>query len=1241
MKNLPFKLLSLAMLLSMIASPVVAVALKADEGDLSAQGIEPPVRPDPELVPEEIRELFKDGMSVEEFLDWNQGPIPNAIAEYVDLPLTVIVQLDQPGLIAMKQRPDRGVGFDDADYVNQLLAVQDTVINQIKSISSDAVVMGQYTKVLNGFMARIKATDLDDIRLLAGVKSVSRAPEHTIDIAYSAPLTKSDLVWQLGETGYTGRDVTVAVIDTGIDYTHAMFGTLGDPAAYTSNDPDIIEAGTFPTPKVIGGYDFAGTNYDAGGNYGSPVPVPDPDPIDEGGHGTHVASTVAGVNAGFGSGMAPDAKLYALKVFGAEGSTNLVIDAIEWAMDPNGDGYIDDHVDVINMSLGSSFGPALEDDPEYLAVEAANAAGVMVVASAGNAGNNSYITGSPGNTDSALAVAASTTGFETLPYISYNSGSEKIPYTTSYNPFTTKITADLVDVDAIDGEGTGLLCSTEGVGDLTGKIALIQRGTCSFYIKINNAEALGADAAIIFNNQPGTISMNTTGSTLPAGSILQSDGLLLKSLAPLMVSVGPDSNVETFISNTPADTIATFSSRGPRGFDSMLKPEITAPGVAIFAANMGSGDKGVSMSGTSMAAPHIAGIASLMKEAHPTWTNEQIKAALMNTAVDLADPVSAEIPRQGAGRVDAFAAVTTDVVAIADSKFVSMNWGVVEVTEDTFTGVKTVTLRNFSDTDVTLDVGSLFTSDSTGATLTPAVETVTIPAFGKATVDFTLVLDMRQMPIDFAEMEEFYGYVTFTSADTNLRVPFYVVPRPYTEITELDSDTNIELEDTGWIDLEQSGPVASSLWGFPVTMVSDNDPDVIDMADLRYVGMDYGWFSADYGDILVPSFAMWDDQHTLQPYWSEVDLWVYGDAAQPVVDFNYNYGSATGGYPNNDWIVLQIDYNDGGVYLGSPYFIYTDYNSGFQEWYLPAPYQYITDDFVYEVVSYDWYGTSDYAGAGEFDITKPPFWVAPVTYDDWMDFEFVPFNEMFSLIFEVYDSDGYELSQPEGVMLVDYFGKPGVGQAYFWPVNIVEAPLFNEFSISTTGTDVEYIELIGNPEVEYDLYTILEIEGDGSGAGYIDEVIPVGTTNANGLWLEDLAPNSIENGTVTLLLVKDFIGSLGDDLDINNDGVLDTEPWSEIADVVAVKDFDTADLTYGEPVLEPNYDGVSTYAPGGASRYPDGMDTDTIDDWVRNDFDLAGITGYTGTPVFGEAYNTPGEFNRIVPFELYLPIIMH
>ncbi|MDW7755363.1 MAG: S8 family serine peptidase, partial [Brevefilum sp.] len=434
MKNLPFKLLSLVMLLSIIVSPVAAKDLQAEGGDLLEQEIIPPTRPEPELVPDEIQELFKDGMSIEDFLVWNQGPIPNAVAEYADLPVTVIVQLEQPGLIAMKQRPERGVDFDDADYVGQLETVQDGVIKEVEAIGSEITVMGRYTKVLNGFMARVTAKDLAKIRTLAGVKSVSRAPEHTLDLVNSVPLTKSDLVWAMGDTGYTGEDITIAVIDTGIDYTHAMFGTLGDPDAYATNDPDIIEPGSFPTPKVIGGWDFAGTDYDASTN---PIPVPDPDPLDEGGHGTHVASTAAGLDAGFGSGVAPDASLYALKVFGAEGSTNLVVDAIEWAVDPNGDGYVDDHVDVINMSLGSSFGPAIEDDPEFLAIEAANAAGVMVVASAGNAGNNSYITGSPGNTDSALAVAASTTGFETLPFISYNSGADKIPYTTSYNPFTT------------------------------------------------------------------------------------------------------------------------------------------------------------------------------------------------------------------------------------------------------------------------------------------------------------------------------------------------------------------------------------------------------------------------------------------------------------------------------------------------------------------------------------------------------------------------------------------------------------------------------------------------------------------------------------------------------------------------------------------------------------------------------------------------------------------------------------
>ena len=1031
MKKLFVLLLTFGLLVSMVVSPVMATAPAGTVADQVPPTFETPSRPEPELVPQEIIDLFKDGIPVEEFLAMNKGPIPNALMEYANLPITVIVQLEEPGLIMQMQKP--GVQVNQLSYSAQLQSAQDSIISQISSRGIDVVVMGRYTKVLNGFMAQVAYKDLAAIRSLPGVKSVTRAPEHTIDLSVSVPLIGADLVHSLGDTGYTGESIRVAVIDTGIDYTHAMFGTLGDPDAYANNDPNVIEAGSFPSPKVIGGYDFAGTNYDASGEYGPTIPVPDEDPLDEGGHGTHVASTIAGLDAGYGTGVAPGALLYALKVFGAEGSTNLVVDAIEWAMDPNGDGFIDDHVDVINMSLGSSFGPADPDDPEYQAVEAANIMGVFVVASAGNAGDVNYVSGSPGNTDSALAVASSTTGYMTAPYLSHEGG--EIPYTTSYNPFVTKISAELVDV--VDyGNTDGELCSTDGVDMMTGKIALISRGTCFFYIKINNAESLGAVAAIIYNNAAGSISMDTTGSTLPAGSILQNQGVLLKRLAPLDIEIGPDSNVKTFVDPVPADSLSTFSSRGPRGYDSMLKPEITAPGSSIFAANMGSGNQGVSMSGTSMAAPHVAGVVALMKQAHPNWTNEQIKAALMNTAVDL----GLDVPLQGAGRVDALAAVTTKVVAVGDPKFVSMNWGVIEVTEDTFTSVKSVTLRNFSDKAVTLDVGAMFTSDDTGATLTPAVTPVTIPAYNKASVDFTLDLDMTLMPIDFAQMEEYYGYVTFTGTDANLSLPFYFVPRPYPVITEIDAETTFDASLYGFVNLEQSGPVASNLWTFPVTMVSDNDPSVIDMADLRYVGVDYAGTSETYGDIIIAGFNMWAPQHTLQPYWSEVDLWIYGDESAPVVNFNYNYAAATGAaYPNNDWIVLQVDYNDRKVYLGSPYNIYADFNSGFHEWYLPASWQYVTDKFDYEVVSYDWYGNSDYAGAAKFDITKPPLFSVPVD-ETWSDYLPDPHDEKFSVLVMVDDLGGYLYSTPKGVMLVDYHGKPGVGQAYFWPITVTGYP---------------------------------------------------------------------------------------------------------------------------------------------------------------------------------------------------------
>ena len=191
-------------------------------------------------------------------------------------------------------------------------------------------------------------------------------------------------------------------------------------------------------------------------------------------------------------------------------------------------------------------------------------------------------------------------------------------------------------------------------------------------------------------------------------------------------------------------------------------------------------------------------------------------------------------------------------------------------------------------------------------------------------------------------------------------------------------------------------------------------------------------------------------------------------------------------------------------------------------------------------------------------------------------------------------------------------------------------PKINEFSASTAGTDVEYVEIFGTTNENYSAYKVLEIEGDsGTSQGTIDEVISLGTTDANGLYLVNLVANALENGTISLLLVKDFSGLLNTDLDTNNDGVFDSTPWTAIADSVGVNDGGSGDRTYGNPSLGVAYDGMA-YAPGGASRIPDGYDTEAATDWVRNDFDLAGIPGYTGTLVAGEALNTPGQPNATV-----------
>jgi len=217
-------------------------------------------------------------------------------------------------------------------------------------------------------------------------------------------------------------------------------------------------------------------------------------------------------------------------------------------------------------------------------------------------------------------------------------------------------------------------------------------------------------------------------------------------------------------------------------------------------------------------------------------------------------------------------------------------------------------------------------------------------------------------------------------------------------------------------------------------------------------------------------------------------------------------------------------------------------------------------------------------------------------------------------------------------------GTPEIGEAINTPgapnlaVGSVVAPVINEFVTNHTGSDAnEFIEILGTPSTDYSAYTILEVEGDSTASGTVDGVFPIATTNATGHWFTGFLNNQLENGSISFLLVEGWSGSVGDDLDTNDDGVLDSTPWTDLVDSVSVSDGGASDQSYSMVVLAPNFDG-SPFTVGGASRLPDGTDTDAVADWTRNDFSGAGIPALDpGTPEPGEALNTPGAENQAVP----------
>ncbi len=1022
-----------------------------------------------QTVPENIQALFAGGMSVEDFAAMYEGNLPRAIQRLLqgeaDRLVTVIVTMEDIPLAGALAGPaaERPASPEAQQaYSDALLARQAPVVNAVQA--SGGAVIDQYTKAYNGVLARVPVSQLDDLRRMPGVTRIEPAPVFTPSLGGSVPLIRAPEVW--ADLGTQGEGITIGIIDTGIDYTHAAFGGPGTPDAYATNDPNVLEPGTDPATltggKVAGGFDFAGTNYSATApNPADQIPQPDPDPLDENGHGTHVASVAAGMAVTATqvySGVAPAATLYALKVFGAEGTTNLTLSAIEWALDPNGDGSTEDRLDVINMSLGSPYGPGVAPGSAYhLAISYAADIGMIVVTSAGNEGDVHYITGFPGSASSSISTAASSSGMLLGPTISVVTTT--VPMTQTdiiYSPgnfdddtghFTQTVTGTLLHVGSFTGVITDTLCTTDGFapGALEGGIALIQRGVCGFSVKVDNAAALGAEAAIIYNNQTNgneLVTMIGTPVTIPAGFIAFQDGLNLIPAHGQTVEVSAETDVSLVTNpHLPADTLASFTSRGPRVFDGFVKPDITAPGVSIFAAAAGSGNAGTNMSGTSFASPHVAGVAALMRQNHPDWTVDQIKAAMMNTAVDTIaatyDPSTgtttfapAPISLTGAGRVDAAAAVTTTVIAVGDPRLVSVNWGEVILDSAAFSSTKTVDLYNFGMSDVTLDTSMTFgpgsLDETDGITITFSDSSVTVPAGGTATISVTLDVDVTALPAagPMPTLEEVNGYLTFSNSDTNLDVPFGFLPHPVS-VLAVDDLADADTQSVS-VTITNTGILPASLDAFTLLEISPDDPALADFADLRMFGMD-AVMDPTYGETVVPVFHTYDGWNS--PNTVEFDLYVDTDqdGNDDMVFFNWFLGAPTGADFNDLWVVYKVDFNTGTISLGSPYLVGTDFNSSLMVWRLPASTLNLasgTDtDFNYSLFSFDLINDgADAMGPGYFDYGHIPYDVAlPVGP--------APGGSGNATV-TVVDPVGMLSINPLGVMLVDYSGEPGEGQAF-------------------------------------------------------------------------------------------------------------------------------------------------------------------------------------------------------------------
>ncbi|ROQ37139.1 PA domain-containing protein [Frondihabitans sp. PhB188] len=692
--------------------------------------------------------------------------------------------------------------------------------------------------VLKAIAARSDVVSISPITQRSVPKPVTtkgeEAPLNSNDAIYTRTLN----AWQ--QTGHTGTGINIAVIDTGLDYTHADFGGPGTTAAYDEALASTAAPASslYDSAKFLGGTDFAGATYNADPDSDAydPDPAPDANPIDGrgGGHGSHVAGTAAGFGENadkttftgdygdlttdsvndmyIGPGSAPNSGLYSLKVFGdGGGSTDLTGAALDWVGQALTQGK---NINVVNMSLGSDY--SNPDDPDNAKVDALVARGVLPVMSAGNSGDFTDVGGSPANSENGLSVAAASSGSAVYDGIDVTapagiSGTYNAQYSIAYTkPLTLR--ADVFVPSAAGSTGCAPF-SSDDAARIAGKIVLLHWNDaaleCGSVTRFTNATNAGA-AGVLLGGSVNVFDAGISGNADIPGAEITKDAYA----AILRTVDGGDTVTVSFkdslrlykseIVPSLTDTLATFSSRGVHGsYDKIVKPDVAAPGVNVLSVLSGAGTGRTSESGTSMASPDAAGIAALVFEAHDGWTAKQVKADIMNTAThDLkdADGNLYSTISQGTGRIDALQAVTNQVTVRSDENegLITASYGAVAVSKP-LTAKRTLVLHNSGNTSQTYSVAYASRIAAPGVTFTVSASTVVVPARGDVTVTLTMkipdpkalrkVIDPTQNATagvgDAEIVRDFVasatGSVQFTPADSTrspLRLSVFAAPKP-------------------------------------------------------------------------------------------------------------------------------------------------------------------------------------------------------------------------------------------------------------------------------------------------------------------------------------------------------------------------------------------------------------------------------------------------------------------------------